>query len=146
MPHRDRQLAFWLSMPTLLLLILLGAIPTMWPMMSEWEGKILPVITDINVYSVGKTERGEDIVAFDFDKDRACEMISLIWKDSLGNQIYITLPAHNDEVLSNLTLAVGDGQVAGPFILHGVADFTTTRIDIVHRCNPLWLTYTHIYP
>ncbi len=40
----DKQLKFWLSVPTLIMLVLIGSIPFVFPIFSKYEGQYFPVV------------------------------------------------------------------------------------------------------
>lgn len=144
---QENQLALMLSFPFLSLLILIGLVPIVFPLMSEYEGRIFPVVKNIKVEVIDKKENGI-FINVSFDKVRACEFIGISWYDQFGNTIPIIFEAsargENGEIPR--TRPALPGQKAGPWELIGLQSLQGSMAIVSHRCHPLWITYTHFYP
>ena len=145
MDHKhERQLTWFLSMPILGLLILLGFVPLMWPIFARYEGIWFPVVDNVNVEVISENTDGLD-VDVDFDKLRQCEFIGISWYDTFGDRLQILFEINGEENLP-YTRPVRDGQNAGPWRLIDIDNLDGSVAITSHRCHPLWITYTRFYP
>lgn len=143
----EKQLNFWLAVPTVLFLIIVGIIPVIWPIMSKYEGKVLPVVKNVEVDILEKSE-DSIIISVVFDKVRACEFIGISWYDSFGDRLPILFTAAYENKVEGTfpkTRPAIPGQSAGPWKLIGVDKLDGSMSIVSHRCHPLWLTYTRFY-
>ena len=144
-----RQLALFLSLPTLFLLVVIGFIPLFFPILSRYEGRLLPVVQNVQVEKSGDTRTGI-LVDVSFDKIRACEFIGVSWYDTFGDRLPIIFEPEGETVEGATeaprTRPVLDGQRAGPWELIGIDNLDGSVAIVSHRCHPLWITYTRFYP
>lgn len=139
---RDRMLNWMLSLPSLMALILLGSIPILWPLFSQYEGYYLPVVKNVHTEIVESGEHYVDIV-LTFDKVRQCDEPMMFWFGPDGAQLSATKVDGDPELI---TLPNGNRQVSNVFRISGVPDLDGVRGIFSHRCHPLWTTYTDFYP
>ncbi|HEY7822447.1 MAG TPA: hypothetical protein VIG24_06430 [Acidimicrobiia bacterium] len=140
---RDSQLGWFMSAPVLLFLILVGFIPIGFPLLSRYEGELLPVVRNVQVEVSGTPATGL-LVDVSFDKVRACEFLGLSWYDTFGDRLPILFEVEAETMPS--TRPVMDGQRAGPWKLLGIDRLDGSVAITSHRCHPLWITYTRFYP
>lgn len=146
-PKRERQLTWLLSLPVLGFLVFIGFIPLAFPILSQYEGTLFPVVENVDVKNVGEADAGI-YVNVSFDKVRACEFLGISWYDSFGDRSAILFEAQaggkNGEIPT--TRPVRSGQQAGPWKLIGIDRLDGSTAILSHRCHPLWITYTRFYP
>ncbi len=130
-----------LSRTGLLALVFLIAIPVLWPLGAEIEGKLLPVTKRLSVESVTPDEGGVSFYV-NFDKVRQCKYIGIAWY--LGDN-RLVLELEPDNHLAPPTRPTG-GQYIGPWRLLGVNTLKGTHAFVFHRCHFLWQTVTPFYP
>lgn len=127
---------------------MVGAVPIVWPIMSQNEGKWWPVVTDIKVEALNTIELRDKRIALnismDFNKVRQCDFVALHWYDSFGTRVPVVFAQDNGG--DSVTRPVGDDQSAGPVTLIGIADLEGTYAVLESRCHPLWKTFTPFYP
>jgi len=140
----ERQLTWFLSMPVLGILILLGFVPLTWPVLARYEGQYFPVIKNVNVEIIEEVRNGLD-VDVTFDKVRQCEFIGMSWYDTFGDRLQILFEINGEENLP-VTRPVREDQDAGPWRLLGIDNLDGSVAITSHRCHPLWITYTRFYP
>lgn len=131
-----------LSNPAMLLWVILITTPLFWSLGPEYEGRILPVVSNIEITEI-QTDKNGSYIFVSFDKTRQCEFIGLSWYDKFNIR-------HGVEFSPNLsttpkTRPIG-GQAAGPWLIKGLENIEGSRAVTTHRCHPLWLTYTQFYP
>ena len=110
------------------------------PIMSETEGKLLPVVSGMTVTEELKVDDGI-IISGHFEKNRSCEFVSLEWRTANGERVQYDFFETGDSV----SRPVGS-QVVGPWILFDIKTLNGLEAIVTHRCHPLWLTLTKFYP
>jgi len=143
MLSREKQLHRFLSFPILYLLILLGFIPIMWPIFSQYEGEYFPVIKNVQISDTKEIETGL-VISLSFDKVRSCEFVGLSWFNQIGNRIIIQFESTSASL--PYSRPVYNNQKAGPWELTGLKSLENTIAIVSHRCHPLWITHTKFYP
>lgn len=139
----DKMLSRLLGFPILLVLGFLGFIPIMFPIFSQYEGRIFPVVSRVNVQEFGEADTGI-FITLSFDKIRACEFLGINWFDQFGDRLPILFEVGAGELPT--TRPVLDNQQAGPWKLIGIDNLESSVAIVSHRCHPLWITYTPFYP
>lgn len=131
-----------LSGTSMLLWASLLAIPLLWPYARTIEGRMLPVVEDFTVLSSETVPEGVEL-RVRFNKVRDCEFRGLVWM--LGEAalpVRFEIAARGNWPLSRV---IG-WQTAGPWTIGNVTALEGTVGVVIHRCHPLWLTQTHLYP
>jgi len=129
-------------------IITLLALPEIFSLLTRYEGYVFPVADKIIVSNEESFICGSSPVpcvrfTVKINKKRQCEFIGINWYSDLNKRLLVIYEEY-DHYLPK-TRALGE-QVAGPWTLHGVSTVNGTRAETVHRCHPLWLTHTSIYP
>lgn len=140
----NRQLYFLLSFPAMMMMVILGFVPLIFPLASKYEGDILPVVQNVHVEMIRKTEDGM-YVDVTFDKVRSCEFLGISWYDTFGDRIPILFKSNGEAELPR-TRPVRDGQNAGPWRLLGIDNLDGSVAIVSHRCHPLWVTFSKFWP
>tara|TARA_R100001143_G_C3352849_1_gene130594 strand:+ start:1659 stop:2087 length:429 start_codon:yes stop_codon:yes gene_type:complete len=140
---RDKQLQFWLSLPTLLCLVIVGSIPFAFPILANYEGQWFPVVENVEVQETLINEEGA-FINVRFDKVRSCEFIGISWYDDFGQRLIINFAPNEAEL--PVSRPVGDDQFTGPWQLVGLTSLEGSRAIVSHRCHPFWTTFTNFYP
>lgn len=138
----DKQLQFWLSLPTLLILILAGSIPFAFPILARYEGQWFPVVENVYVQQVDN-DSYDTFINVRFDKVRACEFIGISWYDDFGQRVIIDFGPDEEDL--PLTRPVGNSQFTGPWHLIGLTNLEGSAAIVSHRCHPFWTTFTTFY-
>lgn len=132
-----------LSNPFLAILLMIISIPVVFPLMAKVEGYFYPVVSYLEIVEEAP-ESGRDAVVFTvrFNKVRKCDFLGINWY--LGNE-RLRLEFSPQADLTPPTRLPGE-QGAGPWRLIGTKRLQGTRAVVLHRCHPLWTTYTNLYP
>lgn len=138
----DKQLQFWLSLPTLLILIIAGSIPFAFPILARYEGDWFPVVENVEVVEAGINQT-DMYINVRFDKVRACEFIGISWYDDFGQRIIIDFGEGEADLPT--TRPPGNSQFTGPWRLIGLTTLEGSRAIVSHRCHPFWTTFTTFY-
>jgi len=141
---RSHTLSFWLSSPMWLMLVLLGFVPIIWPVFSQYEGIYYPVLENVRVDIVERTPNGM-IIDVRFDKVRQCDFVGISWYDTFGDRLPVMFEI-NGESFSPETRPVLDNQNVGPWKLIGIDNLDGSIAITSHRCHPLWITFTRFFP
>ncbi|MAD98718.1 MAG: hypothetical protein Unbinned200contig1000_30 [Prokaryotic dsDNA virus sp.] len=143
----NRRLSRILSLPVLGILIFFGFIPLVFPILSHYEGKVFPVVKNVDVQFIEKTDKGIRVFV-SFDKVRACEFIGLSWYDSFGERSPILFQPDSTGISGEIpiTRPVLRNQRSGPWEIIGIDELDGSIAITSHRCHPLWITYTRFYP
>lgn len=150
-----KNLSFLLSGPVLMAILTLGAIPILWPIGSAYEGRFLPVVQNVDIQVVRTVDVGT-IVQVNLDKIRSCELVDVLWNGEDGQRSVVVFPEdwHYDlegnvvvdtEFEDPLSRPTGE-QNTGQWLILGLKDLDSSIVTVIHRCHPLWLTYTHFFP
>lgn len=173
MSDKPDQLALLLSKWAVFVFVTIGMIPVIWQIGTAFEGRYFPVVVPaedeegnqlpiIAAEYPGMTEAGVPFVDIyvQFNKVRYCEFLedrrdptffypgltirsSLSWYDISGRRLRLEFePEAQEQPISRPTGA----QVGGPWRIFGVDTTVDTWAILVHRCHPLWLTYTKFFP
>tara|TARA_B110000503_G_C6913940_1_gene315821 strand:- start:144 stop:566 length:423 start_codon:yes stop_codon:yes gene_type:complete len=119
-------------------------IPQIFPLLSEYEGKILPVVSTLEIFDE-TTCSTRNCVEFNvkINKKRQCEFLGINWYSSKHRRLQLIF----EPELPNTPKSRPTGlQIAGPWILYGVDSLKDTYALVAHRCHPFWVTYTNLYP
>jgi len=138
----ESYLKFWLSVPVLLFLVFFGSIPFLWPLMSQNEGVLFPVVENIEILDEQSTPSGL-AVTVRFDKVRHCEFIGLAWYDPFGTRIHVDFFPDSDEL--PMSRPIGEDQTTRPWLLIGLETLEGTKAIAAHTCHPFWTTFTIFY-
>lgn len=130
-----------LARPVMAIWAALVLIPIAFNFGSEYEGDVFPVVDDVHVVT-SSSIGGAVAIYVAFHKRRQCEYLGLNWYKGPRRLIIDFQPGSD---LAPQSRPVGD-QLAGPWVVHGVSTLEGTHASVVHRCHPLWLTYTNFYP
>jgi hypothetical protein len=129
-------------------LFLMAITPPLAPLMQEVEGKLLPVITDMQIIDLRSDGEG---VSFrtSFNKVRGCKFVGLTWfkqiPGGLKERVAIDFPrAANDE--SDRTRPTGEQVTGRWWIGMGLEDFEQSTAWARHVCHPLYESVTQFYP
>ena len=125
---------------TFIMWALLIALPIYGPVMPAFEGLILPVTTKIGPVNPVVTNDGGLEFRFQYTKLRACEYLGT--EARLAGYHVDFYPAPGQQSSGTRTTGAQLSQLwhlSNP-TLNGVTIFFT------HRCSPLWLTQTMVYP
>jgi len=108
------------------------------------EGRLLPVTRDTIVTRVESAGPGWSLVWGETTKQRNCTFVRMEW--------HIGSRAHHSMidviVLEPARVNGGTEFEFGPWKLPATPHQIESRsfARVVHRCHPLWKTYTHFYP
>lgn len=149
MPSRSFDtLGRLLSVQAIAAMIVVGAIPIVWPFMSQNEGRWLPVVQDVEVYEreVIQTDDRRIALSIDmyFNKVRQCDFVGLYWFDQFGARVPVVFL--QDEGSEPVTRPVGSGQSAGPVLLVGLTELAGSNAVLESKCHFMWKTFTTFYP
>lgn len=111
------------------------------PLMPTLEGMALPVTTKIEI--VGGVERGWDGIDFRFayTKLRNCELLGTDVRGPGGKFVYFyPLPQQGAPQTRGLGPQVSNKWHLGADSLEGL------QMTFIHRCQPLWVTVTKVWP
>ncbi len=126
--------------PALGLLIFFAAMPVYGPFMVYIEGDLLPVTSKITVTSQTPANGGLDIT-FSYTKYRFCELEGF---DARAGQLEVPMTI---APVSATPSPVRTPGYQGSRVWHiGAASMDGISLWFIHRCNPLWLTATKVYP
>lgn len=139
----DKQLQFWLALPTIVVLTLLGSVPFLFPVLALYEGRIMPVVRNVEIVSEYPDEIGM-FLQVRFDKVRSCDFIGISWYDEFNQRVVINFAP--EEANMPESRPVMDGQVTGPWHLIGLTSIEGSVAVVSHRCHPFWTTFTRFYP
>ena len=113
------------------------------------EASYFPVVNSLT--NVELKQDGNDVIlTATMNKLRNCEYIGASWYKQDGNGVkdqlrYVSLVDAGD---SPPTRPVGK-QLVGPLSIRGITVQQmglNVYAEIVHRCHPMWLTTTQLYP
>lgn len=119
-------------------------IPQIFPLLSEYEGKILPVVTSLEIIDE-KPCLNRACVEFSviINKKRQCEFLGINWYSSKHRRLQLIFEPELPNTPKSRTTGK---QIAGPWLLYGVTSLKDTYASVAHRCHPFWVTYTNLYP
>lgn len=131
----------WLSGAGVIGLLLILLVPMAWSIGSKYEGVAFPVTTSLQIFE--ETDVGAGVSFYvTFHKKRPCEFLGINWYHGADR---LVLDFEPDASKSPKTRPTGD-QVTGPWLLHGISRLAGTQATVRHRCHPLWVTTTDLYP
>lgn len=120
--------------------MLLILLPLYGPFMPALEGRLLPVASKL--YIVKQTTRnGQTQIYVEFEKLRDCRYLGLNWYrgDKRIPIKFKDIPWDSDP-----SRPVGD-HAAGPWLLD-TDSLAGSRVQVAHKCHPIWETHTVILP
>ncbi|MEM7490058.1 MAG: hypothetical protein AAF390_13140 [Pseudomonadota bacterium] len=119
----------------------LALTPTVFAIGPLVESRAFPVTTRAEVL---EETIGDEGVSFfvRFGKRRQCEFLGLAWYDGERRLPIEFEPGAG--VTAPATRPMG-GHFAGPWFLRGMRTLAGTRAWALHRCHPLWITFTEFY-
>ncbi|MEM8627193.1 MAG: hypothetical protein AAGF32_04555 [Pseudomonadota bacterium] len=126
------------------LILFVALYPTLAPWASTLEGKLRPVVTDVEIVRTEATPDGL-FVYVTFEKIIPCEFVSLNFYDPTGKQVRPDFDPNSDYPLAGITRPVGEA-VAGPWLLPNVHTLEGGRFVAIHECHKLWHTTTQFWP
>lgn len=127
------------SWPSIVLFILFALLPVYGQFMPYLEGSVWPVTSKATIVSITPNGTGVD-VAYTYTKYRLCELVG--YGAKVGGIDTLLVPIH--EMPGLATRGLGPEATR---MWHLVApSLSMTEIWVIHRCNPIWLTATKVYP
>ena len=129
-------------------LLALALTPAFAPMLSKWEGEILPVIRDVSLYDI-RPDMDGTYFKTSFDKVRDCEFIGLVWYRNDGSgvseRVPIRFPVEEGDQ-SDRSRAEGKQRTGEWFLRMRSDELKDSFAEVRHRCHILWTTKTQFYP
>lgn len=123
----------------------LALIPLVTVLGNEYEGRFFPVVNQLEILTI-VPDGEKSLVYVRFEKVRECEYVGIGWYEDKDGQLRrVSLNLRPDGSDSNRPTG---RQVAGPWEVGIPADKLREHsyVTLTHRCNPLYLTRTDIYP
>lgn len=127
------------SWPSLLLLAMFSLLPVYGPFVGKLEGRFWPVTSPMSIVSIDPSGNGIN-VSYTVTKYRFCEIVG--YSASVSGVDTLVTP-----IIENWHFPMQGLGLSPQRALHlSVSSLTGVEILAIHRCNPLYLTVTKIYP
>lgn len=139
-PTAKFAIQFTWTWPVMILLLIIAMIPVYGPLMPPIDGTLAPVTSKVTFIEQRAVDNGL-VVRMRYTKNRDCEFVG-VTMDRRG------VPIEFDPVQGskNRLTTRGTGlQVSREWFI-GADKLDDIRLRFIHRCNPLWLTVTVVYP
>ncbi len=124
----------WASVTILVLLLLL---PVYGQLMVYAEGQAFPVTSKIELLDVSPVEGGTQL-RFRYEKQRPCELVGTSWSVN-GSLVDFYSVGGSPGTRS-------PGKQTSRVWYVGATDLAGSEVYFWHRCSPLWLVATKVYP
>lgn len=139
---RDKALRNFLSLPSIIIMFLVGFLPVWWTAFYEYEGTILPVVEDVKVEPVRYGNNSIEVLV-SFNKVRQCEFIGISWYDQSGKRLVVVFDSRERDLPRTRPKGY---QNSGVWKIIGTNKLDGTHAVVSHKCHPLWTTFTKFYP
>jgi hypothetical protein len=133
--------ASW-SIPSIAIILTVGAIALFGPWLGQVEGIVAPVTGKVRILNPQEDGAGNTQFRMQFEKLRSCELIGVTVR-----RRGVAVPAGPvaNQPASAGTLTVGP-RASQLWLVPGSMPLDDLSISWAHRCSVFWVTITDVYP
>ena len=139
-PTAKFAVQFTWTWPVMIVLLIIAMIPVYGPLMPPIDGTLAPVTSKITFIEQRAVDNGL-VARMRYTKNRDCEIVGVAM-DRHGIPIEFEPIAGSENRLTTRGTGL---QVSREWFI-GADKLDDIRLRFIHRCNPLWLTVTVVYP